>query len=228
MFINYIIITFVMLNQMLNIDNPKKYPISIFFPKGLNAVSIERPLSNAKSGSYTMEIFKDIKGYEGHYKISNKGRVISLSKIRRNGNGFYIQKERMLNPYLNSNGYYRICLSVPIRQYEYIHKLIALAFIPKVKGKNHINHKNCIKIDNRIENLEWCTNSENVKHAHKNGIYKYLKGEETSNSKLKNRDIIEIRKAYKKGLGVKLSKKYHVTHQTIYDIINKKQWAHVK
>lgn len=111
------------------------------------------------------EIWKDIEGYEGFYKISNLGRVKSLP---RNGT---VNKERIMVNRVNKTGYWTIHLRrLGVSKYLKIHRLIAIAFIEKVEGKDVINHKDGNKLNNSIDNLEWCTHSENAQHAHDTGL----------------------------------------------------------
>lgn len=160
---------------MQNSDNLKKYPIGILSPKGLSAVSVLQPLNNAKSGLFIMkEIWKDIKGWEGYYQISNLGRVKSLYRIVPHKlKGKKTIFERILKPCIASPGYYSLGLRKDCKvKCARIHRLVALHFIPNPQNKPEINHKNGIKTDNRIENLEWVTRSENEKHAYKIGLKK--------------------------------------------------------
>ncbi len=101
------------------------------------------------------EIWKDIDGYENLYKISNLGNVKRIKK-----NGDYI-----LKPKYDNRKYCRVILSKEgITRTFLVHRLVALAFIDNPLKKPYINHKNEITYDNRVENLEWCTNSENLKY----------------------------------------------------------------
>ena len=111
-----------------------------------------------------MEVWKDVLGYEGIYQVSNLGRVKRISKnhlcnIRYQG-------EYYLKPLDNGKGYYRMKLSDKgISKRVMLHRIIAEAFIPNLENKKVINHINCDRKDNRIENLEWTTQSENCLHA---------------------------------------------------------------
>jgi hypothetical protein len=75
---------------------------------------------------------------------------------------------KILKPYKTKRGYERVCLSKNnVKKYFSVHRIVALAFIEKVDGKNHINHINGIKDDNKAENLEWCTARENELHSYR-------------------------------------------------------------
>lgn len=115
----------------------------------------------------------NIKNYEGHYQVSNFGRIKSLIRPITWGPqkdvGFY--KERILKIYLGNDGYYSIglCKEGKVKRIK-LHRLISEGFIPNPKNKPCINHKNRIKTDNTLENLEWCTYRENTTHYLKTEI----------------------------------------------------------
>lgn len=114
------------------------------------------------------EIWKDIDGYEGKYQISNLGRVKSLQ--RWSGTKFY-NREYILNNYVNKkNGYVYVYLTKNNKSKNIrLHRLVAQAFIPNPNNYLYINHKDCDRTNNNVENLEWCTASYNVKYSFTNG-----------------------------------------------------------
>lgn len=118
------------------------------------------------------EIWKDIDGYEGYYRISNLGRVKSLCRAILRGKNPMKIKERILTPSLNTCGYFQVDLrkGKEKRKQHRNHRLVADAFIQKIEGKDYVNHKDGCKTNNRLENLEWCTFSENIKHAYDIGL----------------------------------------------------------
>jgi hypothetical protein len=113
------------------------------------------------------EVWKDIKGFEGLYQVSNMGRVRSLDRWSLNERPHFI-KGMMLNPSLNKrSGYLRVSLSDGHRNYKHIEmqRLVALHFVPGYKKGLVVNHINEIKTDNRAENLEWCTYQYNLNYS---------------------------------------------------------------
>jgi len=115
-----------------------------------------------------MEIWKGVVGYEGFYQVSNLGNVKRVGSFR-GVNKAYLN-DYYLKPKDNGKGYYRIKLTVNNKSKRVmLHRIIAEAFINNPKNKKVINHINCDKKDNRIENLEWCSQSENVLHSVKLG-----------------------------------------------------------
>lgn len=118
------------------------------------------------------EVWKDIKGYEGLYQVSTFGRVISLPKLKNRAFGSYMSKQILLTPVKADTGYFVVNLydkNICPKRMK-IHRLVAATFITNHYNKKTVNHKNGIKTDNRIENLEWATHRENHLHAYANGL----------------------------------------------------------
>ena len=114
------------------------------------------------------EIWKDIKGYEGRYQVSNKGLVKSLTHvtIREDGKKLPI-KGRILKPMSNFNGYLQVSLcdsSGKVKRF-YVHRLVCEAFHENPKNKPCVNHIDEDKTNNIASNLEWCTYEENNNHG---------------------------------------------------------------
>ena len=105
------------------------------------------------------------------------------------------------------------------------HRIIAECFIPNPCNKPDVNHINGIKTDNRAENLEWCTRSENVIHAYKTGLEHPVIGTDNHNSKLNNELVRHIRQSSKSNY--ELAKELKVDPSTIRDVKNMKTWRHI-
>lgn len=164
------------------------------------------------------EEWRDIIGYVGYYQVSNLGRVRGLNRsVKHYFGGPKKVKQKIMRTYKNK-GYINVALNKDGKQKHFsIHRLIALHFISNEHNKPHINHINGIKHDNRIENLEWCTRSENLKHAVKSGLYK------RPNVKLRDKEVRKIRRLHKEGLSqLSIANKYNVDPSTISDVVNYK------
>ncbi len=114
-----------------------------------------------------MEEWKDIQGYEGKYQVSTLGRVKSLPKPRTTPGGHkYMTKERLRHFSVN-RGYQMVDLYDGVgAEVRLVHRLVAHAFIPNTERKPHVNHKDGDRGNNAVENLEWCTPSENEWHSY--------------------------------------------------------------
>lgn len=175
------------------------------------------------------EIWKDVPNYESLYQVSNKERIKGVSRIIRNPlKGDCLLEERILKYCVDKSGYPTYVLSNnKFKKTFKIHRLVAMAFIPNPENKPCVNHINGIKTDNRVENLEWCTYSENTKHAFDTGLMKMTKGNDCSWSKVSEQQVLEIRN--NKGIVSysKMSEKYEISIATISNIINRKTWTHI-
>lgn len=136
-----------------------------------------------------MEIWKDIKGFEGYYQVSNQGNVRSLDRIVENGGRLITRKGQVLCKGLSSYGYYHVVLSKGGKHKNFrVNRLVAEAFVPNPNNYPHVNHKNEIKTDNRAENLEWCTGQYN----HNYGTIKKRISDSGRNCKVKSKRVAQI------------------------------------
>lgn len=123
-----------------------------------------------------LETWKDVVGYEGYYKVSNWGRVMSVERKVWNGKGYKTESSRILKQAYNQKGYPIVYLSKESKQKTVtVHRLVALAFIPNPLDKPQVNHIDGDKTNNLVDNLEWCTNEENQIHAVKHGLNDHSK-----------------------------------------------------
>jgi predicted XRE-type DNA-binding protein len=164
------------------------------------------------------EIWKDIEGFEGLYKVSNKGRVRSFHK-----------SGRIMKPDTTNHGHLRVWLCKNGNKKRYlIHRLVARAFIPNPENKPQINHIDADPSNNHVSNLQWSTQSENISHAYEIGN-KNRQGENHQTNKLTKNDVLDIRNAYKLGcfLQREIAEAYGVGQDLISKIVNRKIWSHI-
>lgn len=118
------------------------------------------------------EEFRDIPGWEGYYQVSNLGTVRSVDRAVGSVTGkVYYRKGKVLKQLLNEDGYMVVNIARNGKDRTIgVHRAMALAFIPNPENKPMVNHLNAIRTDNRLDNFEWCTNAENVKHSFNLGL----------------------------------------------------------
>jgi hypothetical protein len=161
------------------------------------------------------EILHSVKGYNDLYSINIKGEVYSW------------RSKKFLKPQKQRNGYLTVNLfNGKNVKTKTIHRLVAEVFIHNEFDKPFVNHKDLDKTNNNVNNLEWVTASENIQHAHNNGI---RVGEKNGNSKLTAIQINEIRDKYsfRKTTYKELSEEYNVMKNYIARIVKRQVWKHI-
>lgn len=174
------------------------------------------------------EIWKDIEGYEGLYKISSTGRIKSCERITRDKNGKERKtKEIFLKGFFCRGGYQNVDLCKKCKVKKYIvHRLVAKAFIPNHKNKPQVNHIDGIKTNNKIKNLEWSTSGENIRHAFKTGLNKAASGSCNGKSILTELIVKNIKERHKEK-AKDLAVEYGVSTRAITDIRSGRTWGQI-
>lgn len=169
------------------------------------------------------EIWKDVLGFEGRFKISSHGNIISI-------NGKY-KGEKTFNVHVDKLGYHFTTLRMsPLKRQVRVHQLVAEHFVFKPDGLNHpcVNHKDGNKLNNHYLNLEWVSKKDNCAHAVETGLHS-IKGAKHPNSKLTEAEVVEMRELYAtyaishSSLGIL----FGVTREQARDVINRKNWKHI-
>ena len=181
------------------------------------------------------EIWKPIEGYEGYYEVSDMGRVRGLDRVTTDRRGIQQRRlGRVLTPWYQGR---------PGRKYPWvdlrsdgkrtrssIHRLVTAAFIGPYPDGKEVNHKNGITTDNHLENLEYVTHSENIRHAIDTlGATLGQAGEDHHNAKLSAKQVCNIRSRYASG-GVtqqELANQNDVAVMTVNDILCSRTWNHL-
>jgi hypothetical protein len=180
------------------------------------------------------EIWKPIKNFEDYYEVSDLGRFRSKDRIIFRSDGKTENRPgRILKNNYYSNGYTQLFLYKENKKHTFIgHRVVAKHFLDDYSENLVINHKNMIRDDNRVSNLEVCSQKENVNKAFE--IKKWntntTPGEKCLFSKLKEKDVVNIRFLYKKGKCINTIYEIYkniVSRQTIYKVVNRKTWNHI-
>lgn len=178
------------------------------------------------------EIWKDVKEYEGIYQVSNLGRVKALERTwysGRNGCTKKTKPEHIMKYRLAKNTGYCLLKLVKngVEKHVFVHRLVAETFISNPNNLPEVNHIDGNKENNCVDNLEWCTEKENISHAIKNKL-RIIDGCNNWQAKMSPEDVIFIRANYKprdKKFGRKaLAKRFKCSVSIISNIIAKKTY----
>jgi DNA-binding CsgD family transcriptional regulator len=169
-----------------------------------------------------METWKDVDGYEGLYQVSNMGNVKTLARLHRVDRP-YTKKERLMNPPTNSTGYRQATLYKDKKGVIHsVHKLVATAFLERHPHHQVVNHKDGIKTNNTVENLEWCTYGQNQSHAIRTGLIRIYRGENHYASKLTDAQRQEIVVLRSKGMKQReIAEIYGIKQQSVSKVLSK-------
>lgn len=183
----------------------------------------------------SVEIWKDIPGYEGYYQASDQGRIKSLARAtptrNRWGPCIYRQREKVIAGRIDEYGYRRMSLCVAGRRKdEFAHKLVTLAFHGLApEGCDQVAHYNGDKQDNRPPNLRWASAADNARDKVRHGTTANQFGERHSHNKLSEAQVREIRRTpYFRGFNVHFASKFNVTQQTIGKVRRRERWPHIE
>lgn len=182
------------------------------------------------------EEWRSIAGFEGYYEVSNHGLIRSVggTKIKKNGSHFN-RAGQIIAQRVADHGYVVVMFRKMGKSYlRYVHRLLAQAFIPNPENKGDINHKDGNKANNLIENLEWATRSENIKHSYDSLGHPKVSfaGELSAMAKLNNEAVRRIRRVLIPRhpiYGAKaLGREYGVDGSLIMRVVKRTSWKHVE
>lgn len=192
------------------------------------------------------EIWKDISGFKDSYQVSNKGRVKSLQRyiFQRDVHGVMYKRSipgKILSlGGTNGKGYLIVQLRNGANSHIgncYIHRLVAECFIENSKNNPEVNHMDGNKSNNCVENLEWCTRSENEEHAYLHGLNnitaysmgKHPRGSENYQAKINEEQAMQIYNLYclKQFTSADIGKMFNLSRKAIDAIGTKRSWKHI-
>jgi hypothetical protein len=173
---------------------------------------------------FICEEWKIIPEFDG-YEVSSLGNVRGINRLRKGKNGLCLLKGKDLKQSFNKKGYPEVRFRKEGCHTRLVHKLVASAFLTKPEGCTQINHINGVKTDNRLENLEWVTQSENQLHAYKLGLQPSRAGEGNGRAKLNDEKVTALKELYNSGKSIKeISKITNINLYTVRQIIYGQTW----
>lgn len=177
------------------------------------------------------EEWRPVVGFESSYEVSSLGCVRSFDRVVVRGNGRpQFHCGRPIKPRRNRCGYYRVGLSKDGKQRRCsVHAIVAAAFIgPRPDGYD-INHKDGVKRNNAVENLEYVTPSRNQKHAYEKQLKVPVRGSWNGQAKLSEESVMTIKSELRCGVtGASLARRFKVSERCIHKIKKAENWAHVE
>lgn len=176
------------------------------------------------------EAWTVIPGTDDRYSVSTRGRVRSEPVPGRMDYDSTRKRGNMLRPGPDNRGYCRFTIRLPGggRRTLHVHRLVATAFIGPCPEGMQVNHKNGVKTDNRVENLEYATPAENIQHASATGLLRTSKGSRHYKAKLTEDSVRAIRANAATMTLAEQAAAYGVSKTTVCGIIRGRLWTHVK
>lgn len=182
------------------------------------------------------EAWKPVVGFEGIYEVSNLGDVRSVDRItyypvNRRAKAFIkATSGKLLTKHTQPTGYIYVQLSNgrARRPKALVHRLVAAAFLDNPNALPHVNHLDGIKSNNRVDNLEWCTASQNERHAHKTGLKQALRGASNGRAILSDDCVREIRKLLAEKVPQRtIANHFGIGQKTVSSIHRRATWGHL-
>ena len=167
--------------------------------------------------------WKSVIGYDGTYQVSDTGLV---RRVRKHGD---LKTTRLLKPYKNQRGYTKVELfKLGKGQEFFVHCLVMHAFVGQIPSGLQINHKDGVKFNNNLNNLEYVTPKQNMRHSFDVLGRKGVCGERCFSAKLDNQKVVEIKISLSEDTKIsELARKYDVSKTAIRSIKNGITWKHI-
>ena len=177
-----------------------------------------------KDLKFICEEWKDIDDFDG-YEVSNFGNVRGKDRLRKGKHGLRLTNGQPIKQVFNKKGYPEVRFRKNGTHTRLVHRLVAKAFIPNCDNKSQVNHIDGNKLNNRADNLEWVSNSENQLHAYKLGLQPSRAGENNSKAKITNKDVTLLKEMYNSGKSAnEISKIMNISLSSIRQIIYGRTW----
>lgn len=167
-------------------------------------------------------------GFSERYYVSNMGRIFTTSAHGKKDNPTIMKPARSFDKRRNSWEYYKTAMD---GRSIVVHRVVAATWIPNPDGKPFVNHKNGDKADNRAENLEWCTTSENILHAYRTGLEQKALGQRHHAAKMTDEQVRQFKHEWahnRKMSRKQYAEKLGVSEATLKDIIRGRSWSWLK
>lgn len=163
-----------------------------------------------------------------------QGNAFDRFEISTDGQMRNVNTQKIYKTFINKRGYEQVCVSLGSRDKKKvfkIHKAVAETFIPNPYNKREVNHIDGNKQNNNVQNLEWVTGAENMRHAAYNGLLHPNRGNEHPSAKLTAEDVVYIREHYicrdKQYGSYALGRKFNVHPSVIFKVVNEKSYVNV-